>query len=143
MEWVIRVLDSIRGWFSQRAQIRGLLKRLRLELNRALTMARTYLETTGRGTENTPSYRCSLDAYDHGANLIAGYDIFDSEELDKVEEAYDDIRDFNRCLQFVHESIDTPRFSDQVGRARVKAENVTQTAPKAIEVVGAALAKYE
>ena len=143
MGWLTKIVDWTRGWFSRRVRIRGLLRRLRLELNRALNFARTYLDTTGRGKENTPSYRCPTDAYDSGANLLAAYDIFDSDGLDKVEEAYNHILDFNRCLQFVHDAVDTPRFADQVSRARVKAGNVKRSVPLALEVVGAALANYE
>ena len=143
MVWLTKLGNWIASWFSRRARIRGLLRRLRLELNRALTKARTYLKTTGEGKENTPSYRCSTGAYDQGSNLLAGYDVFDSEGLDKVEEAYDQIRDFNRCLQMVHDARGESHFGDEVLRARVKAGNVRQSAPNAITVVDAALSRYE
>ena len=115
------------------------MRRLRLELNKGYDVARIYLDTTGRGAENTPSYRCPTDAYDQGADLLVGYDVFDSEGLDKIIAAYTDIGDFNRCLQFVHEAVGTERFGDQVGRAIVKAENVKRSVPLALTVVGETL----
>ena len=143
VDWLTKIGDLVGGWFSRRIEIRGLLRRLRLELNRALTKARTYLDTTERGAENTPSYRCSTDAYEQGTNLLAGYDIFDSEGLDTVEDAYDHIRDFNRCLQLVHDARGKPEFADEVSRARMKAGNVQRAVPNAITVVDAALSRYE
>ena len=143
MAWLTKLLEWIGGWFSRRARIRGLLRRLRIELNKAFDFSRTYLDTTERGEENTPSYRCPADAYDKGIDLLAGRGIFDSDGLDKIMSAYTDIGDFNRCLEFVHEAVDTPRFGDQVARARVKAGNVQMSVPLAVEVVGEALARYE
>ena len=143
MEWFTKFLDWFLFWLFRRAKLRGLLRRLRLELNKGLDFARTYIATTDAGAENTPSYRCPTDAYDKGADLLVGYDVFDSDGLDKVMSAYTDIGDFNRCLQFVHEAVDTPRFGQQVRRARVKAENVKRSALLALTVVGEELRKYE
>lgn len=143
MMWINQAFDWLVLWLFRRFKIRGLLRRLRLELNKAFDFARTYLSTTEEGKENAPSYRCSTDAYDKGVDMLAGYGVFDSDGLDKVMSAYADIGDFNRCLQFVHEAVDTPIFSQQVGRARKKAENVKRSVPLALTVVGEALRKYE
>jgi len=143
MGWLTKGIDWLVFWLFRRVKIRGLLRRLRLELNKAYDLARTYLSTTDAGRENTPSYRCATGAYDKGADLLVGFDVFDSDGLDKVISAYDNIVDFNRCLQFVHEAVDTPRFSQQVDRARVKAKNVQRSVPLAITVVGDTLRRYE
>ena len=104
--WFSKAIDCLAFWVFRRAKIRGLLRRLRLELNKGYDFARTYLDTTGRGAENTPSYRCPTDAYDQGADLLVGYDVFDSEGLDKIIAAYTDIGDFNRCLLSVFKQME-------------------------------------
>lgn len=143
MEWIAKFIDWLVPWLFRRFKIRGLLRRLRMELNKGFDFARTYRTTTEAGKENAPSYRCPTDAYNKGIDLLAGYGVFDNDGLDKIASAYTDIDDFNRCLQFVHEAVDTPRFGQHVSRARKKAENVARSVPAAIAVVGDSLRKYE